>query len=77
MRASGRIPSAEQDEYTPPDESFRQDHWVICLESNPNILYLECKHIAVCDSCDRMKRTVRLRKNCDICRAEISRRIKI
>ena len=68
-----------EEEYrcTPPDETYRQDRCIICLDSNPNILYLECKHIAVCDSCDRMKRTERLRKYCDICRAEISRRIKI
>ena len=63
--------------YTPPDETFRQDRCVICLESTPSILYLDCMHIAVCNSCDRMKRTVTLRKNCDTCRAEISRRIKI
>ena len=63
--------------YTPPDETFRQDRCVVCLESTPNILYLDCMHIAVCDSCDRMKRTMRLRKNCDICRAEIAKRIKI
>ena len=61
----------------PPDQMYRQDHCVICLESAPNILYLDCMHVAVCASCDRMKRTVGLRKNCDICRAEISRRIKI
>ena len=77
MRASGRIPSEEEDEYTSPDESYRQDRCVICLESNPNILYLDCRHIAVCNSCDRMKRTERLRKYSDICRAEISKRIKI
>ena len=65
------------DEYTPPDETYRQDRCVICLENTPNILYLECKHIAVCDSCDRMKRTMALRSTCDICRVEISRRLKI
>ena len=59
------------EEYTPPDETYRQDLCVICLENTPNILYLECKHIAIYDSC------VMLRKNCDICRAEISRRVKI
>ena len=67
----------EEDEYTPPDETYRQDRCVVCLDSTPNILYLECNHIAVCVSCDRMKRTRALRKNCDICRGEISRRIKI
>ena len=67
----------EEDHSDPPDETFRQDLCVVCLESAPNILYLDCMHIAVCDFCDRMKRTEALRKNCDICRVEISRRIKI
>ena len=59
---------------TPPDETFRQDR---CLESTPSILYLDCMHIAVCVSCDNMKRTAALRNKCDVCRASISRRIKI
>ena len=67
----------EEEEYTPPIETYRQDHCVICLDRNPNILYLDCMHIAVCDSCDRLKRTARARKNCNVCRAEISERIKI
>ena len=76
IRAERIIP-VEEYYYTPPDETFRQDLCVVCLESAPNILYIDCMHIAVCNSCDRMKRTARLRKDCDICRAEISRRIKI
>ena len=75
-REERRIPNEEY-HYTPADETFRQDRCVVCLESTPNILYLDCMHIAVCDSCNQMKRTVRLRKNCDICRSEISKRIKI
>ena len=63
------------DEYTPPIETYRQDCCVVCLESKPNILYFDCMHIAICDSCDRLKKTGR--KNCDVCRAEISRKIKI
>ena len=65
----------EKEEYTPPIETYRQDHCVICLEAKPNILYLDCGRIAVCDSCDRLKTTHR--KNCDVCRAKISKRIKI
>ena len=64
-----------EDTYTPPIERYRQDHCVVCLEAKPNILYLDCLHIAICDSCDRLKTTHR--KNCDVCRAEISKRIKI
>ena len=63
------------EEYTPPIETYRQDHCVVCLESKPNILYFDCMHIAICDSCDRLKKTNR--KNCDVCRTEISKRVKI
>ena len=64
-----------EEEYTPPIETYRQDFCVVCLEAKPNILYLDCLHIAICDSCDRLKTSSR--KNCDVCRAEISKRIKI
>ena len=67
--------SDEEEPYTPPVEMYRQDCCVVCLESKPNILYLDCTYIAICDSCDRLKKTHR--KNCDVCRAEISKRIKI
>ena len=65
----------EKEEYTSPTETYRQDCCVICLEAKPNILYLDCMHIAICDFCDRLKKTNR--KNCDMCRAEISKRVKI
>ena len=66
-----------REEYTPPTETYRQEKCVICLEDPPNILYLDCMHIAVCDSCDRMKSKMSLQSTCDVCRSEISRRIKI
>ena len=66
-----------EDAYTPPIETYRQDHCVVCLEAKPNILYLDCMHIAVCDSCDNLKIDPSLTTNCDVCRAEISKRIKI
>ena len=67
--------SDEEEPYTPPVETYKQDCCVVCLESKPNILYFDCLHIAICDSCDRLKKTSR--KNCDVCRAEISRRIAL
>ena len=65
----------EEELYTPPTETYREDCCVACLESKPNILYLDCLHIAICDSCDRLKKTGR--KNCDVCRAEIFKRLKL
>ena len=67
--------SDEEEPNTPPVETYRQDCCVVCLESKPNILYLDCMHIAICYSCDPLKKTGR--KNCDVCRAEISRRIAL
>ena len=58
-----------------PIKPHREDCCVDCLEAKPNILYLDCLHIAICDSCDRLKKTGR--KNCDVCQAEISRRIAL
>ena len=56
--------SDEDELYISPTETYREDRCVICLEKEPNILYLDCGHIAVCDSCDRLKKT--RRKNCDM-----------
>ena len=67
--------SDEGELYIHLSKTYREDCCVICLESKPNILYLDCMHIAICDSCDRLKKTGR--KNCDMCRAEISKRVKI
>ena len=67
--------SDEDELYISPTETYRQDCCVVCLESKPNILYLDCMHIAICDSCDRLKKTGR--NNCDVCRNMILQRLKI
>ena len=64
--------SDEEELYIP---TYREDYCVICLEKEPNILYLDCGHIAICDSYDRLKKTDR--KNCDMCRIRILERVKI
>ena len=62
----------------PKVEAFKEDCCVICLEARPNILYLDCLHIVVCDFCDNLKNIdPSLTTNCDVCRAEISKRVKI
>ena len=60
----------------PPIETYRQEKCVICLEAPPSILYFDCMHIAVCVPCDRMKSKTSLQSTCDVCRAEISKRVK-
>ena len=67
--------SNKEEPYPPPTETYRGDRCVICLESKPNILYLYCMHISVCDSCDRLKKTGRYK--CDVCRDKICERVKI
>ena len=62
---------------TLPEETFREERCVICLESAPNILFLDCMHIAVCDFCDSKKQTASLQGKCDVCRATISRKIRV
>ena len=57
--------------------TYKEDCCVICLEAKPNILYLDCMHIAICDSCDRMKSKTSSQSTCDVCRVEISKRVKI
>ena len=49
--------SDEGELYIPPSETYRQDSCVACLEAKPNILYLDCMHIAICDSCHHLKKT--------------------
>ena len=60
-----------------PVETYRQDCCVVCLEAKPNILYLDCMHIAICDLCDRMKSKTSSQSTCDVCRAKISKRLKL
>ena len=75
MEEESDVSDNEEQPYTPPVETYRQDCCVVCLESKPNILYLDCMHIAICNSCDRLKKTNLY--NCDVCRSEISKRVKI
>ena len=67
----------ENEPLAPPVETYREDCCVVCLEAKPNILYLDCRHIAICDSCDRMKSKTSSQSTCDVCRAKISKRLKL
>ena len=64
-------------ELPPPEETFREDKCVICLESTPSILFLECGHIALCEECEKRKRYSNLPGSCDVCRAPVSRKLRI
>ena len=47
---------------------------VICLQNRPNVLYIKCRHIVACDSCDLSGKLL----ECPICRTKIKdQRMKI
>ena len=55
-------------------KSIKEDECVICLNNKANILYTECLHFVVCDSCDKKGRF----SKCPLCRKKIkNQRIKI
>ena len=45
---------------------FKQDMCVICTVNKPDILYLSCGHLCICDSCDKMQPI----NTCPLCRKE-------
>ena len=55
------------------EKPFISDNCSICLEAKPNILYLPCRHLAVCSSCEEAWPLI----NCSVCRKTIQRKIKI
>ena len=63
----------EEQQQQQPEESFRTDTCVICLDKEPNILFTDCGHICTCSECEKIKPSVK----CSYCRNKISKRIKI
>ena len=64
---------SEEDEYK-IKQSIPEDECIICYENKANILYTECLHYAVCDSCDKAGKF----SKCPLCRQKIkNQRIKI
>ena len=55
-------------------KSLKSTECVICLQNRPNVLYIKCWHIVVCDSCDLSGKLL----ECPICRTKIKdQRMKI
>ena len=46
----------------------------VCTDARPSVLYLPCKHLSVCDSCDTDIKAKKMA--CPICQAAIKRRHK-
>ena len=55
-------------------KSIKSTKCVICLQNRPNVLYIKCRHIVACDSCDLSGKLL----ECPICRTKIKdQRMKI
>ena len=55
-------------------KSIKSTECVICRQNRPNVLYIKCRHIAACDSCDQSGKLLK----CPLCRTKIKdQRIKI
>ena len=48
-------------------KSIKSSECVICLQNRPNVLYIKCRHIVACDSCDLSGKLL----ECPICRTKI------
>ena len=63
----------EEEEYH-IKKSIKSTECVICLQNRPNVLYIKCRHIVACDSCDLSGKLL----ECPICRTKIKdQRMKI
>ena len=55
-------------------KSIKSTECVICLQNRPNVLYIKCRHIVACDSCDLSGKLL----ECPICKTKIKdQRMKI
>ena len=64
---------AQEVSFLPLQDHFKTEQCVICLENEPSILFVGCRHICVCVSCDAAKPSYK----CSYCRAKIFQIIKI
>ena len=53
---------------TTPKQSIKEDKCCVCLENVPNILYVDCRHIATCNTCDKKGNL----NNCPTCRTKVT-----
>ena len=49
-------------------KSYKEDKCVVCLENEPKVFFLDCKHYCVCHECEERKPF----KRCPCCRTRIS-----
>ena len=57
----------EDDEYIRLRKTITETECIICFENKPNMLYLECLHLCVCNVCDTKGKFYK----CPMCRTKI------
>ena len=64
----------EDEDDKPIRKTITESECVICYENKPNMLYLECMHLCICNVCDSKGRF----NKCPLCRTKIkNNKIKI
>ena len=61
-----------EEQLIPIEDHFKIDQCVICMEKEPCILFIQCRHICVCLSCETAKPSLK----CPFCRSKIYQKIK-
>ena len=57
----------------PLEKTFKFDQCVICLDREPDVLFIECNHICVCNECEKTHPSTQ----CPYCRVKVSRKLLI
>ena len=64
----------DSEDEEPARKTITEPECIICFEKTPNMLYLECMHLCVCNSCDRKGKF----SKCPMCRTKLkNQKIKI
>ena len=56
----------DSEDEEPPRKTITESECIICFENKPNILFLECLHVCVCNVCDSKGKF----SKCPICRTK-------
>ena len=57
----------------PLEKTFKVDQCVICLDRKPDVLFIKCNHICVCNECEKTHPSTQ----CPYCRTKGSRKLLI
>ena len=65
---------SEEEEEEPPKvyKAYKEDQCVVCLEKEPEFLFMDCGHFCVCLECEEKKQF----RICPLCKTRISFKVK-